>query len=160
MKFPAHARRAGVIFGRPPPVLRHRGGWFATCPGRKAVPSPFTSSCVLSPLALLVVAVSMSVDAFAASLAKGAALHRPRLSEALRTGAGYIGAMGSRRTHEDRTRRLRAEGVTDAHRASNLLSGPSGRGSTRSAARSPPPPCRHRVLPRRRASPRGPSLPW
>jgi xanthine dehydrogenase accessory factor len=37
----------------------------------------------------------------------------PAVIEALRTGAGYIGAMGSRRTHEDRTRRLRDEGVTD-----------------------------------------------
>jgi len=37
----------------------------------------------------------------------------PAVIEALRTGAGYIGAMGSRRTHEDRTRRLRDEGVSD-----------------------------------------------
>ena len=38
----------------------------------------------------------------------------PLLLVALRTDAGYIGAMGSRRTHADRVARLRAEGVTDA----------------------------------------------
>jgi manganese efflux pump family protein len=43
--------------------------------------SPF-----LSPLAIVVIAFGMSVDAFAAALAKGAALHRPDLKEALRTG--------------------------------------------------------------------------
>ncbi|SEG96118.1 xanthine dehydrogenase accessory factor [Actinacidiphila yanglinensis] len=35
----------------------------------------------------------------------------PLLLAALRTPAGYIGVMGSRRTHEDRRARLRAEGV-------------------------------------------------
>jgi xanthine dehydrogenase accessory factor len=35
----------------------------------------------------------------------------PLLRAALRTPARYIGALGSRRTHEDRLRRLRAEGV-------------------------------------------------
>ncbi len=35
----------------------------------------------------------------------------PVLKEALRTRAGYIGAMGSRRTHEDRMERLREAGV-------------------------------------------------
>jgi putative Mn2+ efflux pump MntP len=34
----------------------------------------------------LVIALSMSVDAFAAAAGKGAALHRPRMSEAVRTG--------------------------------------------------------------------------
>lgn len=38
----------------------------------------------------------------------------PALSTALRSPAGYVGAMGSRRTHDDRARRLREAGVTDA----------------------------------------------
>jgi xanthine dehydrogenase accessory factor len=38
----------------------------------------------------------------------------PVLEVALRTPAGYIGAMGSRRTHEDRLERLRAVGMTEA----------------------------------------------
>jgi xanthine dehydrogenase accessory factor len=37
----------------------------------------------------------------------------PVLEVALRTPAGYIGAMGSRRTHEDRLERLRAAGMTE-----------------------------------------------
>jgi xanthine dehydrogenase accessory factor len=37
----------------------------------------------------------------------------PVLKEALKTPAGYIGAMGSRRTHDNRTARLKEEGVTD-----------------------------------------------
>lgn len=37
----------------------------------------------------------------------------PALQVALRTDAGYIGAMGSRRTHEDRLRRLREHGVAE-----------------------------------------------
>jgi xanthine dehydrogenase accessory factor len=37
----------------------------------------------------------------------------PALKVALETPAGYIGAMGARRTNEDRAERLRAEGVTD-----------------------------------------------
>ncbi|MGP4025176.1 XdhC family protein [Actinomadura sp. 3N407] len=38
----------------------------------------------------------------------------PLLEVALRTDAGYVGAMGSRRTHEDRLARLREAGMTDA----------------------------------------------
>ncbi|MEI5527863.1 XdhC family protein [Streptomyces brasiliscabiei] len=38
----------------------------------------------------------------------------PLLNTALRLPAAYIGAMGSRRTHEDRDRRLREIGLTDA----------------------------------------------
>ena len=37
----------------------------------------------------------------------------PVLLAALKTGAGYIGAMGSRRTHNNRNARLKEEGVTD-----------------------------------------------
>jgi xanthine dehydrogenase accessory factor len=37
----------------------------------------------------------------------------PALKVALETPAGYIGAMGARRTNEDRAQRLRAEGVSD-----------------------------------------------
>jgi xanthine dehydrogenase accessory factor len=38
----------------------------------------------------------------------------PLLELALRLGVGYVGAMGSRRTHDDRMNRLRAAGLTDA----------------------------------------------
>jgi xanthine dehydrogenase accessory factor len=48
----------------------------------------------------------------------------PLLELALRTDAGYIGAMGSRRTHEDRLSRLRAAGVTSAELA--RMSSPTG----------------------------------
>jgi xanthine dehydrogenase accessory factor len=41
----------------------------------------------------------------------------PLLEVALRTPAGYIGAMGSRRTHEDRLARLREVGMTDGELA-------------------------------------------
>ena len=48
----------------------------------------------------------------------------PAIVGALRTGAGYIGAMGSRRTHDDRVRRLREAGVDDA--AMNRVMAPIG----------------------------------
>jgi len=41
----------------------------------------------------------------------------PLLEVALRTRAGYIGAMGSRRTHEDRLSRLRQAGLSEAELA-------------------------------------------
>ncbi|MGH7116429.1 MAG: manganese efflux pump MntP family protein [Stellaceae bacterium] len=40
----------------------------------------------MSPLAIVVLAFSMSADAFAAALGKGSALDRPRVGEALRSG--------------------------------------------------------------------------
>nr|WP_202891787.1 XdhC family protein [Kribbella shirazensis] len=48
----------------------------------------------------------------------------PLLELALRTDAGYIGAMGSRRTHNDRLARLRTAGVTEDELA--RLSSPTG----------------------------------
>jgi xanthine dehydrogenase accessory factor len=48
----------------------------------------------------------------------------PVLEVALRLGAGYVGAMGSRRTHDDRLKRLRAAGLTDAELS--RLSSPIG----------------------------------
>jgi xanthine dehydrogenase accessory factor len=48
----------------------------------------------------------------------------PVLKEALRTQAGYIGAMGSRRTHDNRTARLKEEDVTDEQLA--RISSPIG----------------------------------
>jgi putative Mn2+ efflux pump MntP len=41
----------------------------------------------MSPLAVLLLALAMSTDAFAAAVGKGTALQNPRWSEALRTGA-------------------------------------------------------------------------
>ena len=38
----------------------------------------------------------------------------PAIMAALPTAVGYLGAMGSRRTHADRCKRLRDEGITDA----------------------------------------------
>lgn len=48
----------------------------------------------------------------------------PLLIEALQTRAGYIGAMGSRRTHDDRMARLRDAGVSEA--ALRRISSPIG----------------------------------
>jgi xanthine dehydrogenase accessory factor len=48
----------------------------------------------------------------------------PVLKEALKTPAGYIGAMGSRRTHDNRTARLKEEDVTDEQLA--RISSPIG----------------------------------
>ncbi|OHV35836.1 MULTISPECIES: XdhC family protein [Pseudofrankia] len=45
----------------------------------------------------------------------------PLLRAALRSPAGYVGAMGSRRTHEDRLRRLREDGLAD-HELARLRS--------------------------------------
>lgn len=41
----------------------------------------------------------------------------PAVIEALKSNVGYLGAMGSRRTHADRTRRLIEEGVSEAELA-------------------------------------------
>lgn len=40
----------------------------------------------MNPISLIFLALAMSTDAFAAAIGKGASLHKPRLSEALRTG--------------------------------------------------------------------------
>ncbi|MFY1667701.1 manganese efflux pump MntP [Pseudomonas sp. Pseu.R1] len=40
----------------------------------------------MSPISLIFLALAMSTDAFAAAIGKGSSLHKPRLSEALRTG--------------------------------------------------------------------------
>jgi xanthine dehydrogenase accessory factor len=48
----------------------------------------------------------------------------PALLAALRSGAGYIGALGSRRTHRERVERLRAAGVGEADLA--RISAPCG----------------------------------
>lgn len=40
----------------------------------------------MTPIAILILALSMSADAFAAAICKGAGLFRPRLAEALRVG--------------------------------------------------------------------------
>ncbi|HET7479033.1 MAG TPA: XdhC/CoxI family protein [Rubrobacteraceae bacterium] len=48
----------------------------------------------------------------------------PVLKAALETDAGYIGAMGSRRTHDNRTARLKEEGVTEEQLA--RISSPIG----------------------------------
>jgi xanthine dehydrogenase accessory factor len=48
----------------------------------------------------------------------------PAVIAALRTDVGYLGAMGSRRTTDDRNRRLREEGVTDEELA--RVMGPIG----------------------------------
>jgi xanthine dehydrogenase accessory factor len=49
----------------------------------------------------------------------------PALTTALKTDAGYIGAMGSRRTHEDRLRRLEEHGV-DLTEVNERVMGPIG----------------------------------
>lgn len=43
----------------------------------------------MTPIAIAILAVSMSVDAFAAAIGRGAALERVRLGEAMRTGAVF-----------------------------------------------------------------------
>ena len=55
-------------------------------PAESVVWSQCPARVPMSPIVVIVIAFSMSVDAFAAALAKGAALHRPHISEALRTG--------------------------------------------------------------------------
>lgn len=40
----------------------------------------------VNPISLVFLALAMSTDAFAAAIGKGSSLHKPRLSEALRTG--------------------------------------------------------------------------
>jgi xanthine dehydrogenase accessory factor len=48
----------------------------------------------------------------------------PALVAALASGAGYVGALGSRRTHADRLERLRRRGLTEADL--DQIAGPCG----------------------------------
>jgi xanthine dehydrogenase accessory factor len=48
----------------------------------------------------------------------------PAIAAAARTRVGYLGAMGSRRTHDERLARLRNEGLTDVELA--RVMGPIG----------------------------------
>ena len=48
--------------------------------------SPSRTPLSMNAISLIVLAFAMSTDAFAAAISKGAALHKPRLPEALRTG--------------------------------------------------------------------------
>jgi putative Mn2+ efflux pump MntP len=45
-----------------------------------------TGSIPVNPVSLIFLALAMSTDAFAAAIGKGSSLHKPRLTEALRTG--------------------------------------------------------------------------
>ena len=40
----------------------------------------------MNPISLILLALAMSTDAFAAAIGKGSSLHKPRLTEALRAG--------------------------------------------------------------------------
>lgn len=61
--------------------------------GRQCVVPPF--NLFMTFISTLIIAFAMSTDAFAAAVSKGAALTRPRFSEALRTGVifGFIEAL-------------------------------------------------------------------
>lgn len=64
------------------------------------------------------------LDAVDAVLTHDPKFDVPVLEVALRLGVGYVGAMGSRKTHDDRMDRLRAAGLTDAELS--RLSSPIG----------------------------------
>ena len=57
---------------------------------------------------------SLGADDAVCVLTHEARFDVPAIRAALDTAVGYVGAMGSRRTHEDRLGRLRAAGVADA----------------------------------------------
>ncbi|WP_376740706.1 XdhC family protein [Gordonia paraffinivorans] len=75
----------------------------------------------------------------------------PALTVALRSGAGYVGAMGSRRTHHDRLGRLRAAGVTDTELTG--LSSPIGLDLGAATPRRPRSPSSARSSPHAAAAP-------
>ncbi|WP_413810931.1 XdhC family protein [Streptomyces sp. OE57] len=78
------------------------------CPGGVTL---FVQSSVEPPRMIVFGAID-----FAAALVrtgKDARFDVPLLEEALRLPVAFVGAMGSRRTHEDRNRRLREAGVTE-----------------------------------------------
>eukprot|EP00659_Diplonema_papillatum_P014565 gene14565-22278_t len=51
-------------------------------PGNRVLPGGLT----VNPISLILLALAMSTDAFAAAIGKGSSLHKPRLTEALRAG--------------------------------------------------------------------------
>ena len=69
-------------------------------------------------------AIGLAPDDAVAVLSHDAKFDEPAIAEALRRGARYVGAIGSRKTQSERRARLREAGVTDAHL--ERLRGPIG----------------------------------
>ena len=95
-RLPRHGvRRPRGVRHQGPVPARRRGG------GRLAQPLPRRGGASLGPRDAVCV------------LTHDAKFDVPAIVAALETKVGYLGAMGSRRTTEQRAERLRAEGVTD-----------------------------------------------